>query len=464
MYDAVIIGSGPGGYVTAIRSAQNGLKTLLIDEKYMGGVCLNVGCIPSKALIHAAHVAQIQNEAADMGIEFQSPIINIEKLQKWRADIVSRLTKGIERLVSGNGAEIKMGRARFSGPGTIEMTKSDGSTETIKARNIVLATGSSPINIPSFPLSDERIWDSTRALESNMIPGKLAVIGGGYIGIELGQVYAGLGTDVTVIEATAGLLPTMPKDLVQPLMRRLREQKVNVLTNAKAAGFRETKNALVLDVETKTGPIEVPADRVLVTVGRRPNSDDLGLDRIGLTPDDRGFIPVNDRLETGVEGVYAIGDVTGNPMLAHRASKMGEVCADVMAGKPAAFDAAAIPAVVFTDPEIAMTGLTEKEARDAGNDVVVGKFPFAASGRAMTMNHTRGFVKIVAERDSGAILGVQAVGHAVSDLIAEGTLSIEMGAMLDDVAATIHPHPTLSESIMEAALVALGEAVHILPR
>jgi len=463
-YDVIVFGSGPGGYVAAIRAAHHGLKTLLLEDRFIGGVCLNVGCIPSKAMIHAGHLAHIHEEAALMGIEIPKPIVHFEKLQAWRADIVERLTKGVERLVVGNGAEIRLGKGRLAGPGVVSIEDVNGNQTTEATRNVILATGSRPIQIPGFSFEDERIWDNERALGAKEIPERLAIIGGGVIGIELGQVYAGLGSKVTVVELTGQILPGMSGRLIQPLKRRLREQKIDVMTNTKALGYDDRKDELALKVETKKGAEEIACDRILVTVGRAPNSLDIGLDTVGLETDARGYVPVNERLETGVPNVYAIGDLTGQPLLAHRASKMGEVCADVIAGRPAAFDVTAIPAVVYTDPEIAFTGLTEEEAREAGYDVIVGKFPFAASGRAMTLNQTRGFIQVVAERESQAILGVQAVGHAVTDLIAEGTLAVEMGAVLHDMASTVHPHPALSESLMEAALVALGEAIHVLPR
>ena len=463
-YDVVILGSGPGGYVAAIRAANHGLKTMLVEEEFIGGVCLNVGCIPSKALIHAGETARIHEEAQEMGIEFEKPTIHFEKMQEWRAGIVSRLTKGVERLVAGNGADIRMGHGRIVAPGQIEITNSTGDKERVQTKNIILATGSRPFEIPGFSFSDERIWDNARALAAKEIPKSLAIIGGGVIGLELGQVYANLGTKVTVVELMNQVLPGTPRDLIQPLTRRLREQKIDVLTETKALGYEESKDGLVLKVEGKKGEQEIPCDNILVTVGRRPNSEELGLENVGLKANERGFLPVNDRLETGAEGIYAIGDLTGAPLLAHRASKQGEVCADIIAGKPAAFDAAAVPAVVYTDPEIASVGLSEEEARNEGYEIVVGKFPFAASGRALSMNATRGFVKVIAERESQAVLGVHGVGSHLSDLIAEGALALEMGCVLEDMAATVHPHPTLSETLMEAALVAMGEAIHVLPR
>jgi len=463
-YDVVILGSGPGGYVAAIRAAHNGLRTLLVEDDELGGVCLNWGCIPSKAMIHAGHLAHVHEHAQEMGIVYGAPEVDYPKVFKWQREIVGRLTKGIEGLVKGRGADIKLARGKLAGPGYVELTDTQGKVEKVQTSNIILATGSRPIEIPGFSFDDERIWDSTRALAATEVPDSLAIIGGGVIGLELGQVFAGFGAKVTVIEMMDQVLPGMPKDLIQPLSRRLREQKIDVLTKTRALGYEDQGDAMSLKIEVDGKEQVIPCNRILMTVGRKPNSADLGLDSVGLKPDARGFVPVNERLETGADGVYAIGDITGGPLLAHRASKMGEVCADVLAGKPAAYDATAVPSVVYTSPEIAMTGLSEEEARAEGYTLTVGKFPFAASGRAMTMQETRGFIKVVADRETQAVLGVQAVGVNVSELIAEGTLAVEMGAVLHDLAATVHPHPSLSEALMEAALVAMGEAIHILPR
>jgi len=463
-YDVAILGSGPGGYVAAIRAAHNGLKTLLVERADIGGVCLNWGCIPSKAMIHAGHLAHVHEQAAEIGISYEAPKVDYPKVYGWQREIVGRLTKGIERLVSGRGADIRMADARLLGGSRVELCDADGKKEVVEAKNVILAGGSRPVEIPGFSYSDERIWDSTRALGAQSPPKAIVIIGGGVIGLELGQVFAGFGSEVTVIEMMDQVLPGMPRDLIQPLTRRLREQGIKVLTKAKALGYEESGDALMMKVEVAGKEETIPCSNILVTVGRRPNSEGLNLEAVGLKADKRGFVPVNERLETGAPGIYAIGDITGGPLLAHRASKMGEVCADVIAGKAAAFDAVAVPSVVYTSPEIAMSGLTEEEAREEGYKVISGKFPFAACGRAMTMQETRGFIKVIADSESQAILGVQAVGANVSELIAEGTLAVEMGAVLHDVAGTVHPHPTLSEALMEAALVALGEAIHILPR
>lgn len=462
-YDVTIIGAGPGGYVAAIRAAHNGLKTLLVDREYLGGVCLNVGCIPSKALIHAGQTASLHQHSSAYGINYAPPEVDWAKVQSWRAGVVRRLTKGVGMLVKGNGADVKMGTARLHGPGRVEITGEDGAREVVRSNAVIVATGSRAIEIPGFSLKDERIWDSTRALAAPAIPKRLAIIGGGYIGLELGQVYASFGSEVTVVEMMDELLPMLPRDLVAPLLRTLKKQKIKILTGAKALGYEETKKGLSLKVAVGDDEQAIACDNILVTVGRRPNTADLGLESVGLKADARGFLPVDERCATARAGVYAIGDVTGDPLLAHRASKMGEVVADVLAGKPAAFDAAAIPAVIYTHPEIATVGPTEAQLTEEGVDFVVGKFPLAASGRALSMHDTNGLVKVLAEKGTGAFLGMQAVGPHVSELVAEGTLAIEMGAVLEDVAATVHPHPSLSEAVMEAALVAMGEAIHVMP-
>ena len=463
-YDVTIVGAGPGGYVAAIRAAHNGLKTLLVEETFLGGICLNVGCIPSKALIHAADLASVHRRSAKLGIKYGPPEIDFSKVIAWKDGVVSRLTKGVERLVAARGAEIRTGRGRLAGPGHVEITAPDGEKTRVATRNVVLATGSRPVQIPGFAYDRERIWTSTEALGAAEVPGRLVVIGGGVIGLELSQAFAGFGSRVTVVEMEDQVLPGTPRDLLQPLSSQLRRQKIAVLTSSKALGFEEREGALALQVEGKGGGHEICCDRVLVSVGRRPNSEDLGLETVGIEPGEGGFIPVNTYLETDVEGVYAIGDLSGAPLLAHRASKMGEVCADVIAGKAVEYDPEAVPAVVYTHPEIAVTGYSEAQVRELGADCVVGKFPFAANGRAMSMDDTSGFVKVIADREDGTLFGVQAVGPNVSELIAEGTLAVETGAALEDLASTVHPHPSLSEALMEAAMAALGHAVHVLPR
>jgi len=456
--DALVIGAGPGGYVAAIRLAQLGKKTLVVDRAHVGGVCLNVGCIPSKAIIHAAKTFEKTKSADTMGIIVESAHLDFTRLMKWKNGIVSKLTGGVAGLLKGNGAEYLAGNARIVGPGVVEVTTDTGMTQ-VHAPHIVIATGSRPIEIPGFAFGGP-IMGSTEALALEAVPERLVVIGGGYIGLELGSAYAKLGSDVTVVEASRQLLPGQDPDLVAVVAKKLKAKGVKVLTEAKALGWEAAGTGARVRIEVNGTMQTLDADKVLVTVGRRPNSENLGLEAVGLKPDARGFLAVDAQLRTGVPGFYAIGDVVGQPMLAHKASAEAEVVAAVIAGKPAAFDAKTIPAVIFTDPEIATCGLTPEQAAAAGRAVLVGKFPFAASGRAMTTGETEGLVKVLVDRDTHELLGFGIVGPQASDLIAEGTLAIEMGAFVEDLALTVHAHPTLAETLMEAVKHAVGEAVH----
>jgi dihydrolipoamide dehydrogenase len=469
-YDAVVIGAGPGGYPAAIRLGQLKVKTAIIEREYMGGVCLNVGCIPSKAVIHAAKTYDKMGHAGDMGIGIPGkPTLDMKQLQTWKGGVVNKLTSGVRTLLKGNGVDIIDGTARLERPGpdghriTVQ-TKSG--PRTIVAKNVVIATGSRPMEIPGFKVDQNRIIDSTGALALDAVPQRMTVIGGGYIGLELGMVYAKFGTKVTVVEATPSLLGTMDKDCVAIVGRKLRKMGVEVMLEAKAKGWEERGDRAVLSAELTGGQAaSIDADKILLSVGRRPNTEDLGLDAAGVALDRRGYIIADDHLRTNVGGIYAIGDVIGGMMLAHKATKEGEVVAEIIAGHEAAFDVRTIPAVVFTDPEIASAGLTEDEAKAKGHaQLKVGKFPFAALGRALSVNDTDGFVKVVADAGTGELLGVHIVGNGASDLISEAALAIEMGAVADDLRLTIHPHPTLSEAVMEAAAAALGEAIHIMNR
>jgi dihydrolipoyl dehydrogenase len=469
-FDAVVIGAGPGGYPAGIRLGQLEVKTCVVEREYMGGVCLNVGCIPSKSVIHAAKLFDKMSHADDLGIGIASkPTLDMTKLQAWKSGVVNKLTSGVRTLLKGNGAEIVMGSARLGTPGPdghrVEVTGSDGTKTTLVTKNVVIATGSRPTQIPGFQVDQQRIIDSTGALALDAVPPRLVVIGGGYIGLELGMVYAKFGSKVTVVEALPSILASMDKDCVAVVARKLRRMGVEVMTKAKARGWEDKGDRAVLTVELEDGKTAtIDADKILLSVGRRPNSEDLGLDAVGVVVDPRGYIPVDDQLRTNVPGIYAIGDVVGGMMLAHKATKEGEVVAEVIAGHKAAFDVRTIPAVVFTDPEIASTGLTEEEARARGHEVKTGKFPFAALGRALSVNDTDGFAKVVIDAKSGEILGVHIVGNGASDMIAEAALAIEMGAVAEDVALTIHAHPTMPEALKEAAAAALGEAVHIINR
>jgi dihydrolipoamide dehydrogenase len=469
-FDAVVIGAGPGGYPAAIRLGQLKVKTAVIEREYMGGVCLNVGCIPSKAVIHAAKMYEKLGHTEDIGIMIQGkPTLDMKKMQQWKGGVVTKLTGGVRTLLKGNGVEIIDGSATLVGSGPdghkITVTTKSGD-QTIIAKNIVLATGSRPIEIPGFKTDQKRIIDSTGALALETVPARMVVIGGGYIGLELGMVYAKFGSKVTVVEAMPRLLGTMDKDCVAVVERKLKKLGVEVMLNTKAKSWEDKGDRAVLTVELQDGKTAtVDTDVILMSIGRRPNSENLGLDKAGVATDKRGYVLADDHLRTNVGGIYAIGDLIGGMMLAHKATKEGEVVAEIIAGHKAAFDVRTIPAVVFTDPEIAATGLTEDEAKAKGHDKLkIGKFPFAALGRALSVNDTDGFVKVIVDAGTGELLGVHIVGNGASDLIAEATLAIEMGAVADDLRLTIHAHPTLSEAMMEAAAVALGEAIHVINR
>ncbi|HVK86351.1 MAG TPA: dihydrolipoyl dehydrogenase [Kofleriaceae bacterium] len=470
-FDAVVIGAGPGGYPAAIRLGQLKVKTAIIEREYIGGVCLNVGCIPSKSVIHAAKMFEKMGHADDLGIGIASkPTLDMKKLQTWKGSVVNKLTSGVRTLLKGNGVEIIEGSATLGKAGPdghrITVKTKNGGEQTIIAKNVVLATGSRPIEIPGFKIDQQRVIDSTGALALDTLPARMVVIGGGYIGLELGMVYAKFGTKVTVVEALPRVLSSMDKDCVAVVERKLKKMGVEVMVNTKAKSWEEKGDRAVLTVELADGKTAtIDTDKILMSIGRRPNSENLGLEAAGVNVDKRGYVLADDRLRTNVAGIYAIGDLIGGMMLAHKATKEGEVVAEVIAGHKAAFDVRAIPAVVFTDPEVASTGLTEDEAKAKGHaKLKIGKFPFAALGRALSVNDSDGFVKVIADGDTGELLGVHIVGNGASDMIAEPTLAIEMGAVADDLRLTIHAHPTMPEAMMEAAAAALGEAVHIINR
>jgi dihydrolipoamide dehydrogenase len=463
-YDALVIGAGPGGYVAAIRLAQLGQKTVVVDRGNVGGVCLNVGCIPSKAMINAAKTFEKAKGSEAMGIIVESVHVDFNKLQAWKDGVVKKLTGGIAQLLKGNGADFLAGKARLTGKPVGGKHRVEVETPTgkvvIEAKNVVLATGSRPIEIPGFKFGGP-IMSSTEALGLQAVPERLLVIGGGYIGLELGSAYAKLGSDVTVVEGTDTLLPGVDPELVAVVARKLKAKGVKVHTKAKAVSAEVVGDKAKVTVEVDGKPETLEVDRVLVTVGRRPNSEDLGLEAAGVNVV-KGFVPADKQQRTNVPGIYVIGDLAGQPMLAHKASMEAEVAAEVIAGKNAAFDAKAIPAVIFTDPEIATAGMTPAEAQAAGREVLVGKFLFAASGRAMTTGEADGFVKALVDKRTHEILGFGIVGPQASDLVAEATLALEMGAFVDDIGLTIHAHPTLPEALQEAVKHAVGEAVHAL--
>ncbi len=463
--DVIVLGGGPGGYVCAIRLAQLGLAVACVEEAEVGGVCLNWGCIPSKALISTAHLYEKARTAAVQGLTFGEATVDPARMQDWKDGIVKKLTGGVRQLLKANGATLISGRGRLTGPRTVVVTGGDGATtELVAERAVVIATGSSTIEVPGFEFDGTRVIGAREAVSLRAVPRRLLVIGGGVIGLELGGVYQALGAELTVVELMPTLLPGVDPECVQVVERRLRKRGAAVLTRAKALAQRLTETGIAVDLELPDGPRSVEVDVVLVAVGMRPRSRDLGLEALGVAIDARGFVTTDERCATSVPGIFAIGDVSGPPMLAHKASKEGEICAEVIAGQPAAKDWAAIPGVVFTDPEIATVGLTEEQARAQGGAVHVGKFPFAALGRALSLRETEGFVKVVADAATGRILGVHVVGPGASDLIGEAALAIETVTTVEDLALTIHPHPTLGEAVMEASAAALGRAIHVVNR
>jgi dihydrolipoamide dehydrogenase len=454
----VVIGAGFGGYVAAIRLAQLGREVILVEKDVLGGVCLNVGCIPSKVIVRAARIMkQIQN-AHRFGIATSPPTIDLQQLQAWKEAVVEKLRSGIAYLCKGNKVEIVYGEAKLQAPGTIQIKTKEGPT-IVTAKNIIIATGSSPIELPSFRFDGNFVVTTTEALSFTEIPRNFVVIGGGVSGLELGMAYAQFGSHVTIIEMLDQLLPGVDTELVKVVERNLRKLGVQVYLKARAKGAQKGKvTAQLADGEE----IAISADKVMVTVGRRPNSDQIGLETAGVNTDPAGFIQVNSQMQTNVLGIYAIGDVVGIPMLAHKASKQGLVAAEVISGQASTGDFKAMPSGIWTEPEIATVGVTGDQAKKLGYDPIVGKFPLTALGRAVAAGETEGFVKVIADKQSEQILGVHMVGADVTDLISEAALAIEMAATVDDLALTVHPHPTLPEAIMEAAEATKGKAIHVL--
>lgn len=465
-YEALVLGGGPGGYVCAIRLGQLGVKTAVIEAEEVGGVCLNWGCVPSKALISAAHLYEKAATASEMGVLVEGIRVDAGQMQDWKDKIVRKLTSGVRTLLKANGVEVVEGTGRLVARDTLEVTKKSGEVEQLTAtKGIVVATGSSTIEIPGFAFDGERIFGAKEAVSLRKVPPRLVVIGGGVIGLELGMVYQKLGSQLTVVEMTDGLLPGLDRECVKVVERKLKKLGATVLTEARASGAEKRADGVVaVSVTTKEGAQTIECDAVLVAVGMKPRARGIGLEEHGVEIDARGFVKTDLAGQTSVPGIYAIGDVSGAPMLAHKASKEGEVCAEVLAGHRAAKDWATIPAIVFTDPEIASVGITEEAAKAEGKTVRVGKFPFAALGRAMSIRETDGFVKVVTEAESGRVLGIHIVGPSASDLVSEAALALEMVATAEDLALTIHPHPTLGEALMEASAAALGHAIHIVNR
>ena len=458
--EVAIIGAGPGGYVCALRLADLGKEVLLIDERDRpGGTCLLEGCIPSKALISAVEVAEEAKNAGKIGVTFRDLTIDPEVLRKWIESVVAGLATGVEGLLKRRGVEFVHGRARLSSKKSLALE--GGEVGGVDFRQCVIATGSRISELPAA--RGLPVWTSKDALQIPSVPERLLVVGGGYIGLELGLAYAGLGSQVTVVEFFPQLLAGADADLVRIMVKHVEKRLAAVLVESKVVSIEKTSAGFRVGVEHKGDTSTHECDQVLVAVGRRPNTDDIGLDRTKIVVDERGFIQVDAECRTAEPNIFAIGDVAPGPMLAHKASREGKVVAEVIAGHKAEFDNRAIPAVVFTDPEIAWAGLTEREASERRLAVDIGRFPLSALGRARTLGRIDGVVKIISEKGSGLVLGVGMVGPQASELIAEGTLALEMGATLEDLMVTIHPHPTLSEAILEAAEVAAGTPVHISP-
>lgn len=463
-YEAVVIGAGPGGYVAGIRLAQLGKKTLVIEKTAPGGVCLNVGCIPSKALINAAKLYEKASHGQEMGIVLENLRLDMLRLQKWKDSVVSKLTGGVRHLLKANGCDYRQGTASLLSGRSVRITTENSQDDiVVEADAIIIATGARPVQIPSLPFDGKRVVDSTGALAFTELPPHLVVVGGGYIGIEIGTLYAKLGSRVTFVEALPTLLPGSDPECVQVVARKAKKLGIEVFTSAKAQGIIEKGGQTFLSIEVNGALQEIPADKILVAVGRRPNTEGLGLEIAGVQVVG-GFIKVDRQLRTNVPTIFAIGDVAGQPMLAHKASREAEVAAEVIAGHPSEMDPQVIPSVVFSDPEIASAGLTAEEAEKRGHKVKVGKMPLVALGRAIANHDTDGFAKAVMDTESSALLGMHVVGAGAGDIISEAALGIEMGAAVGDLGLTIHPHPTLSEALMEAAKAAQGEAIHILNR
>lgn len=472
-FDVVVIGSGPGGYVAAIRAAQLGFKTAVVEREFLGGVCLNVGCVPSKAMITAAHdLHKAQHDFSTMGLTIKGDVtVDMGKLVKWKQSVSDKMAGGVSQLLKGNGVTVLKGEAAFKSSRELTITpaKIAGSlaaAETVSAKFFIVASGSRPIEIPGFKFDEKDICSSTGALAFDELPKRVVTIGGGYIGLEISSYLRKLGSEVTVIEAQNSLLAgVVDPDCAQVVARKAEKAGIRILYGAKAKSQAKTKNGYEVTIERDGKEEKIPCDKILVTVGRRPNGDQMNLKGAGIAVDERGFVKVDAQRRTNVPHIFAIGDIAGQPMLAHKASHEGILVAEVIKGHNRVYDAKTVPAVVFTDPEIASAGMTEAEAKAKGfTDLKIGKFPFGANARAVSMIETDGFVKMIADAKTHVLLGVHIVGPAASNLISEAVLAIEMGARLEDLALSIHPHPTLGEAMMESAEATLGHAIHIIQK
>lgn len=455
----LVIGSGPGGYVAAIRAAQLGQKVTIVEKETMGGVCLNVGCIPSKALIEAGHRYHNSGNSEDMGISVGEVKLDFSKVQEWKQSVVDKLTGGVEGLLKGNKVDIVKGEAYFVDDQTVKIMD-EKTSQTYKFDNCIVATGSSPIELPKFKFSD-KVISSTGALGLKEVPKKMIVIGGGYIGIELGSAYANLGSEVTILEGTKQILPGFEKQMSQLVSKRLKKAGVTIKTEAFAQEMEETKDGVKVKAEVKGKEEEFEGDILLVTVGRKANTDELGLEQAGVELDDKGLVKIDKQCRSSASHIYAIGDIVAGPALAHKASYEAKVAAEAISGEPSEIDYTAIPEVVFSGPELASVGLNEQQAKDEGLDYVASKFPFQANGRALSLNESEGFLKMITRKEDGLVLGVQIAGHNASDMISEACVAIEAGMTAEDLALTIHAHPSLGEITMETAEVALGTPIHI---
>ena len=454
--DLVVLGAGPGGYTAAFRAADLGLSVTLVERwPTLGGVCLNVGCIPSKALLHAARVIEEAKEAGEFGLDFGAPRVDLERLRGWKAKVVGKLTDGLASLVKQRKVNVVNGTGRFTGPNTLAVDGAGGTT-TIEFRQCIVAAGSEPVRMPGAP-DDPRIIDSTGALELESLPKSLLVIGGGIIGLEMATVYDALGVEVSVVELTDTLMPGADRDLVRPLQKRIAARYKAIMLGTKVTGVTAGKAGISVSFEGKQAPGEPQVyERVLVAVGRRPNGKAIGADKAGIAVDERGFIKVDRQMRTNVPSIFAIGDIVGQPMLAHKASHEGKVAAEVAAGQKSFFDARVIPSVAYTDPEVAWIGKTEEQAKAEGIAFEKGSFPWAASGRSLSLGRSEGLSKLLFAKDSGQLIGAGIVGTNAGDLISEAALAIELGCDAADIGLTVHPHPTLSETVAFAAEAAEG--------
>ncbi|HMR23975.1 MAG TPA: dihydrolipoyl dehydrogenase [Oligoflexia bacterium] len=455
--EVVVIGGGPGGYVAAIRLGQLGKKVCLIEKENVGGVCLNWGCIPSKALIGVGKLYEEMQQAHEVGLNVGTVTVDLNKTQAWKNSVVKKLTSGVASLAKNVGVEIIKAKASFTSPNELKLESAEG-TSALTFEQAIIAAGSSPIEIPGFALDGKAVVDSRDALDWTKVPKRMLVIGGGVIGLEMGMLYQKFGSHISVVEMTDQLLPGTDKEIAKEIAKVCNKKNMDIHLSSKALGYEQTKDGLQVSIEKDGKTEKVACDIILLAVGRKPDGSSLNLDAAGVTFDRK--IPVNEKLQTNVPHIYAIGDIAGPPLLAHKASKEGVVAAEVIAGKNVVYDVRAMPGAIFTDPEVASVGMTEEEAKEKGIDYFTGKFPMIASGRALASRHTDGFVKVIAENGSEKLLGVHMIGAHVSELIGEGTLAIEMGAVIEDIALTVHPHPTLSECLMEAAENALGHAIH----